>query len=201
MDAHDWDSRYEGADLLWSAKPNRFLVAEVGDLAPGRALDLACGEGRNAIWLAERGWDVTGIDFSAVALDKARRLAEHRGVSVDWVHTDLMEWEPEPGAYDLVLWLYLHVPPAERSVILDRAVTALAQGGTLLVVGHHLDNLERGWGGPQDPGILLHPEEVAGEIRARGAMTIEKADTMLRPVEGEPGDPVAVDALIRAHRE
>ena len=200
MDAHDWDQRYEGDELLWSAEPNRFLVAEVGDMRPGRALDLACGEGRNAVWLAERGWDVTGVDFSAAGLDKARRLAGGRGVSVRWIQADLTEWEPEPGAYDLVAWLYLHVAPETRRLLLARAVAGLAPGGTIVVVGHHLDNLEGGWGGPQDPEILLVPDTVAGELAAAGGIDIDEAHAVLRPVEGEPGDPVTIDALIRAHR-
>jgi 2-polyprenyl-3-methyl-5-hydroxy-6-metoxy-1,4-benzoquinol methylase len=87
----DWDRRYSQPDLLWSATPNRFLVREVAELPPGRALDLACGEGRNALWLAERGWTVTGVDYSAVAIEKARRRSHDEGAEVDFACADLLE--------------------------------------------------------------------------------------------------------------
>src|SRR6476646_8725770 len=85
----DWNARYAQKELVWSAEPNRLFAAEVGGLPPGRALDLACGEGRNAVWLAGRGWRVTGVDFSGVALAKARRLADRAGVALDLVQADL----------------------------------------------------------------------------------------------------------------
>src|ERR1022692_4898294 len=78
MKSEEWDKRYAGQELVWTAEPNRFVVAELKDLAPGRALDLGAGEGRNAVWLASAGWQVTAVDFSAVGLDKGRRLAENR---------------------------------------------------------------------------------------------------------------------------
>ena len=112
MEREDWDERYAGEELLWRAEPNRFLVSETADLRPGRALDLACGEGRNAIWLAERGWHATGVDFSAAGLAKARRRAAERGVDVEWVEADVREWRP-PGPYDLVIVFYVQLP--ERS--------------------------------------------------------------------------------------
>jgi SAM-dependent methyltransferase len=96
MEREDWDRRYRGTELVWTAQPNRFLVQELRGLPPGRALDLGSGEGRNAVWLAEGGWKVTAVDFSPVALDKARRLAQARGVTVDWVLADLRDYEPEP---------------------------------------------------------------------------------------------------------
>jgi 2-polyprenyl-3-methyl-5-hydroxy-6-metoxy-1,4-benzoquinol methylase len=88
----DWNRRHGEAGLLFGAEPNRFLVAEVEGLAPGRALDVACGSGRNAVWLAARGWQVTGVDFSGVALEQARGLAAERGVDVEWVEADVLEW-------------------------------------------------------------------------------------------------------------
>src|SRR5690242_3987552 len=117
MDRDEWDRRYAGTELLWTARPNRFLVAEVDGLAPGRALDLACGEGRNAVWLADRGWRATGVDFSRVALEKAQRLAEAHGLVVEWVEADLVGYVPEPGAFDLVILFYLQVSEHERGRI------------------------------------------------------------------------------------
>ena len=94
MQREDWDRRYGSVENLWAAKPNRFLVAEVGDLEPGRALDLACGEGQNAIWLATLGWRVTGVDYSEVAIGKAIARAERDGVDIEFRCADLVTFEP-----------------------------------------------------------------------------------------------------------
>ena len=164
MDRDDWDARYAGQQLVWSAEPNRFLVAEIGDSSPGRALDLGCGEGRNAIWLAEQGWTVTGVDFSKVALDKARRLAAARHVSVAWELADLNAYTPPDEQFDLVIVMYLHLVAEPRHVVFGRAAAAVAPGGTLLVVGHDLTNLDAGWGGPRDPSVLYGPDDVVTDV-------------------------------------
>jgi SAM-dependent methyltransferase len=160
----DWDRRYAEVENLWSAKPNRVLVAEVAALEPGRALDLACGEGQNAIWLAERGWRVRGVDYSSVAIAKARARAERDGVDVDFVEDDILRHEPEAGAYDLVLLLYLHLTADERRSVLGLAGAALAPGGTLILLGHDLLNLTEGVGGPSDPGLLYTPDDIVAEL-------------------------------------
>lgn len=195
MRREDWDRRYEERELLWSASPNRFLVAEAAGLAPARALDLACGEGRNAIWLAELGWQVTAVDFSEVAIAKARERAARDGADVDFICGDLLDYEPEPEAYDLVLVLYLQLPAGERRLVLSRAASALASGGTFLLVGHDLTNLTEGAGGPSDPEVLYTPNDIAAELHG---LEIEKAERVLREVEG--ADRPAIDALVRARR-
>jgi SAM-dependent methyltransferase len=197
VEREGWNRKHREAGLLFGAEPNRFLVAEVGDLPAGRALDLACGSGRNAVWLGARGWRVTGVDFSDVALAQARALAAERGVEVEWVHGDLREWQPPEREFDLVVILYLQVPAHERRAVLARAAAAVAPGGTLLVVGHDLENLDGGHGGPQDPRVLFTPDEVAGELPG---LEIEKAERVLRPVETEDGQVQAIDALVRARR-
>ena len=103
MDATSWNDRYRTEDLIWRAEPNRFLVEEVVGLSPGRALDVACGEGRNAVWLASHGWRTTGVDFSVEGLAKARRVAAERGVVVEWIEADVTSWLPRSSSYDLVL--------------------------------------------------------------------------------------------------
>ena len=184
----DWDQRYEGDAFLWSVEPNRFLVAEVAGLAPGRALDLACGEGRHAVWLAERGWQVTAVDFSEVALTKAERLARSREVSVDWIAADLLGYRPE-AVFDLVIAFYLQLPADERRVVHTRAAGAVARGGTLLVVGHDLTNLTEGHGGPTRAEVLFTPDDVAGELPG---LVVERAERVRRDR--------AIDALVRARR-
>ena len=197
MDSHVWDERYAGDGLVWSAEPNRFLVAEVEALPAGRALDLACGEGRNAVWLAEWGWDVTGVDFSNVGLDKARRLAEARGVSVRWELADVTEYTPAPESFDLVIVMYLHLPKTARRAAFRRAAVAVAAGGTLLVVGHDITNRSDGWGGPSDAAVLYGPEAVVADVV--GLETV-KAERVHRRVQTDDGEKIAIDVLVRATR-
>jgi len=199
MSSADWDRRYAGSELLWTAEPNRFLVAEAAGLPPGRALDLACGEGRNAVWLAERGWQVTGVDFSAAGLAKAEELARARGVDVELVRADLAGWEPERAAFDLVVVLYLQLPAAERRPVLRQAAAAVAPGGLLLVVAHDSSNLEHGWGGPQNPSVLYSPADVTADVEPEG-LEIERAAVVERPVVTDDGERTALDLLVRARR-
>jgi SAM-dependent methyltransferase len=190
-----WDERYSQEGLLWSAKPNRFLVAEVSGLPPGRGLDLACGEGQNSIWLAGLGWQMLGVDYSAVAVEKARGRAERDGVDVDFVCDDLVTYQPEAGAFDLVIVLYLHIGAEERRHVLERGAAALAPGGTFVLLGHDLTNITDGVGGPSDPSILYTPDDIAAELPG---LEIVKARRILRDVDGEERD--AIDALVRARR-
>lgn len=195
MQREDWDRRYSEQGLLWSAEPNRFLVAEVGDLLPGRALDLACGEGRNALWLDSLGWRVTAVDYSQVAIAKARDRSVADGASVEFVCADLLDYEPDESAFDLVVVLYLQLPAVERRTALGKATSALAPGGTVLVVGHDLVNVTEGVGGPSDPGVLYTPADLVADL---SGLEVQKAERVLRDVEG--ADRPAIDALVRAVR-
>jgi SAM-dependent methyltransferase len=201
MDRDDWDARYASTDLVWSAEPNRFVEAETLDLPPGRAIDLAAGEGRNAIWLAERGWTATAVDFSRVALDKASSLAAARGVTIETVEADVTTYQPEAGAFDLVLVAYLHTSAFDRAAWLAHAAAALAPGGTLLIVGHDRTNIEHGYGGPQDPAVLATPEGLAAELDGlESGLEIEKAECVERVVDTPEGARVAIDHVVRARR-
>jgi SAM-dependent methyltransferase len=197
MNSQEWDQRYATTDLVWGAGPNRFLVAEVEGLPPGRALDLGCGEGRNAIWLAQRGWQVSGVDFSEVGLDKARSLAVERGVEVTWVRADLLDYQPDHGAFDLVIVMYIQLPAAQLADVMKRASAALAPGGTLLVVGHDLLNLSQGYGGPQNPEVLFTPADIERDLPG---LSIERAERVLRPVTVDGREVTAIDALVRAKK-
>ena len=192
-----WNRRYTSADPHSTPVPNRFLVAEVSDLLPGRALDLACGAGRNAVWLAERGWSVTAVDFSDVALSMARELAEARGTVVEWIEADVLTWTPASSTFDLVCVLYLQLPADERRAVLRLATAALRPGGTLLVIAHDLLNLTEGSGGPTQPDVLFTPDDVVGEI---DGLRVEKAERVRRPVDDGGSTRNAIDALVRARR-
>lgn len=195
MKREDWNRRYAGVDSLWSAKPNRFLVAEVEALEPGRALDLACGEGQNAVWLASLGWEVTAVDYADVAVAKGIERAARAGVAVEFQVRDLLDYLPEARAFDLVLILYLHMSSDGRRIVLERAADSVAPGGTLVLIGHDLLNLTEGVGGPSDRDLLFTPDDVVAELPG---LEVERAERLLRHVDGQ--DRPAIDALVRARR-
>jgi SAM-dependent methyltransferase len=212
VDADAWDRRYAETDLVWSATPNAVVAREAADLPPGRALDLASGEGRNAIWLAERGWRVTAVDFSAVATERTRRLAAERlgpaADRVDAVTADLLAWSPEPNSADLAVLAYLQLGAAERSHAHRLAAAALAPGGTFLLVAHHSDNLAQGVGGPQDSTVLFTQSDVVADLEGTG-LVVARAQRVERVVAAEGGNThrahggdaaVALDVLVRAYR-
>ncbi len=194
MDAAAWDERYAGADLIWSAGPNQFVEAELSGLPPGRALDLACGEGRNGRWLAARGWEVTAIDFSPLAIEKGRRLSEQVGDGVRWVVGDALT-TPLPGDLDLVVIAYLQIPGEERAVVVRRAFEALRSGGRLMLVAHDSSNLAEGTGGPQDAAVLYTAEDVLGYLDGHH-FDVVRAERVAREVEAG----TAWDALVHLVR-
>jgi SAM-dependent methyltransferase len=195
MDRHAWDERYREKEFLWTAEPNRFLVECVSDLAPGVALDLAGGEGRNAVWLAGRGWRVTAVDWSAVAITRGRSLAETREVDVDFVEADLLEWVPEEGSADLVIVVYLQIPSPGREEVWRRAAAAVRPGGRLIIIGHDSSNLTDGYGGPQDPSVLYTVSDIVAALDGSG-LSVERAELARRPVEAEDGMRVALDNVV-----
>jgi SAM-dependent methyltransferase len=197
MGPAEWDRRYAATELMWSAGPNASVREQVSGLTPGRALDLACGEGRNAFWLAAQGWDVMGVDFSQVAVDRAQRLASERGLPARFVRADLSEWTPPAASADLVLLAYLQVPEPLRGAVIEGAAAGVAPGGTLLWVAHDVENLERGYGGPRDPAVLSTPEGVVRHLRG---LEVRSADRVERPVDTDAGPATAVDTLVLAVR-
>jgi len=205
VDAASWDERYAEAELVWSAGPNQFVEQALADLPPGRALDLACGEGRNARWLAGLGWQVTALDFSPVAIEKGRRLADelpdqpaHR---IDWQVGDALG-TPLPADLDLVVIAYLHIPAAERTTVMRRAFAALAPGGRLFVIGHDTTNLTEGTGGPPDPAVLYTAADVLDNL-ADEALEVVRAERVARVVQSvDPhgSEGTAWDVLVHVRR-
>ena len=198
MDAATWDDRYRDGELVWGAGPNALVAAETADLPSGRMLDLAGGEGRNAIHLAEHGWDAEVVEFSEVALAKARELAASRGVTIATTLADVTA-APDLAPADLVLICYLQVPAAPYAAAVRHAATLVAPGGTLLVVVHDRDNLERGVGGPPDPAVLPTVADTRAALDGSG-LDVVWAEQVLRPVGTPEGPREAVDHVVRAVR-
>ncbi|MGI5207626.1 class I SAM-dependent methyltransferase [Spirillospora sp. CA-108201] len=203
MDSAEWDRRYAGRELVWSAGPNRWVEEVAADLPAGVALDLAAGEGRNALWLAERGWRVAAVDFSAVGLERARSLAVRRlgdhAERLRLVKADLREYSPARHAADLVIVAYLQVGERVRRRALRAAADAVAPGGLLLVVAHDSDNLVHGFGGPQDPAVLYTAQDAASDIAGSGLQVL-RAEPRTREVTTDEGSRTAVDAFLLAQR-
>ncbi len=199
-----WDDRYRSADGLWSGQPNPQLVAQAAGLAPGEALDAGCGEGADAIWLASRGWAVTAVDVSAVALERAAARAADQGGDIagriTWRREDLLSWDPGPQRFDLVSAQFMHLPGPDRESLHARLAAAVRPGGTLLIVAHHPDDLHVNVGrhGPAD----MFPS--AGQLAAAldpGDWEILVAAAVERPATDLDGQPVTVkDTVLRAAR-
>jgi len=202
MDAADWDARYATDELIWTAEPNRWLVETFAELPPGIALDLGAGEGRNALWLARRGWDVTAVDFSAEAIRKGRAVqvahAPETVPRITWVSADLRSYVPAPRSSSAVVVMYIHLPGVQRRALVRAAVDALAVGGVLLLVGHDLTNLTEGVGGPSDPEVLFTAADVVADLAGLVGLEIRRGDRVGRPV-GADGR-VALDALVEVVR-
>lgn len=190
MDAEQWDERYAASDQVWSAEPNSFVVGLTDDLTPGSAIDVATGEGRNALWLAEQGWQVTAVDFSSVAVERGR--ARPGGHRVEWQVADITSYAPAEQ-FDLVLLCYLHLPRLLMTRVLEHAASWVAPGGHLVVVGHAVRNRSEGVGGPDDVD-RLQDEELYAE--AAQDLVIER----LEEVERDTPNGTAIDVVLRARR-
>lgn len=201
--AASWDARYRARGSVWSGQPNAHLVAGASGLVAGRALEIGSGEGADALWLAERGWRVTAVDFSAVALERAAaraaagaRLAQR----IDWVRADVSEWVPAERAYDLVTAHFMQLPADEREPLFRRLAAAVTPGGTLLIVGHHPSDLQTKVRRPPSPELFYTASDVAASlepadweiaVRAARARTATDAD----------GQPATVhDTVFQARR-
>jgi SAM-dependent methyltransferase len=167
-----------------------FVADRLAHAAPGVGLDVASGEGRNAIWLAERGWKMTAVDFSEVAIRRGRDTSD----AVDFVVADVLEWEPDEN-YDLALIAYLHLQPGDMRQVIERVAPWLKPGGELFLIGHDESNITEGHGGPQVPEILTRVEAT---VEWLDGLEVVEAQVVRRPVETEDGRVFARDALVRA---
>ncbi|GEL18311.1 class I SAM-dependent methyltransferase [Pseudonocardia asaccharolytica] len=200
MTVADWNRRYDDAQRrgasVWSTGPNALVAELLADVPPGTAVDLGAGEGRNALWLARRGWTVTAVDFSETGLRRGRDAAEADGLTIEWVCADATTWQP-PQPVDLVLVAYLQLPSAVLGPLLRALPGWLAPGGRLLVLGHDRDNLVRGVGGPPDPDVLHSVDQLA---QATDGLDVQRCAQVTRTVATPEGERAAIDTLLWARR-
>ncbi len=207
--AREWDARYADGPV-WTREPNVWVRREVEHLAPGRALDVAAGDGRHALWLASLGWSVTAVDLSIEGVRQGAASAREHACADDAAAAD----DPAPGDIawvvadartpaiaaawaDLVVVAYLHLPAEDLAVALGRAADAVAPGGRAVVVGHDVRNPAEGTGGPQDVAVLTSPSLVADALRQHG-LQVERAEVAVRAVPGAPRP--ALDTVVVATR-
>ena len=190
-----WEERYGAPGLTWSGAPNAVLVKEVAGLTPGRALDIGSGEGGDSIWLASRGWAVTGVDISQNALDKAAARAASVGAEISWEQHDLSEWMPPPASFDLVTSHFMHLPATLRRPLFRALAVAVAPGGTLLIVGHDLTGDHE-----HLSDLMFSIDDVLADIDGAG-LRVEVAESRARPSTSAQGEPRTVsDVVVRASR-
>lgn len=198
--AAEWDARYgEGDGTMWSGRPNGRLVAEVADLPPGRALDVGCGEGADAVWLARQGWTVTAVDVSDLAVGRAREAAERAGVAVEWIVGDALRTPLQAGAFDLVSLQYPALPKAPGDAAVQELLATVRPGGVLLAVYHDLDHehrehmKERG----TDPADYVMADDLLPLLGDDFAVEHHAVEPRLDP---PPGTPHIGDVVLRARR-
>ncbi|MGW2330034.1 class I SAM-dependent methyltransferase [Streptomyces sp. NPDC001700] len=198
MDAQFWDDMYRSADQIMSGNPNGVLVTEVTDLVPGRALDIGCGEGADAIWLARRGWQVTATDISHTAVERAAATAPDLSGQVTWTQADLSVTPPPAAAFDLVSAQYFPLLRRPEHTALRGLLDAVAPGGTLLYVGHDLAVLPPRMPNGIAPGDFYQPREIAELLG--GDWTVLVDEIRPRTASAPPGTPHTHDTVLRARR-
>jgi SAM-dependent methyltransferase len=199
-----WDERYRSRSVLWSGQPNAHLVTEAADLVPGTALDAGCGEGADAVWLAERGWQVTAVDFSVVALERgaehARTLGAEIAERIHWQQADLLSWVPAAGYCDLVSAHFMHFAKEAREPLHRRLAAAVAPGGILLIVGHHPSDLQTTVPRPPTPERFYTAAEVSAVLDP-AEWEILAEDARPREVQDPEGRDVTIhDTVLKARR-
>jgi SAM-dependent methyltransferase len=195
-----WDARYRSAHHIWSGNPNPHLVARVADLRPGTALDVGCGEGADAIWLAEHGWLVTGVDVSTVALERAASAGAQTADRITWQQADILSWDPAPRQFDLVSAQFIHLPPLAREVVFSRLAAAVRPGGSLLVVGHHPSDLETSIGRPNLPDLFFTPDEIAAALSPEDWLIVVAAEPERQAVDPAGREVTIRDTVMHAER-
>lgn len=193
-----WDERYSGGDFQFGEAPNLFLLSQAHRLRRGmRALAVGDGEGRNGVWLAEQGLAATSVDWSAVGLAKARALAQRRGVMLDTVTADLTRWEWPEARFDIIAWIFVHLPPDDRAIACAGALRALAPGGLLLMECFTPAQEGRRSGGPKDPALLWSRALVERHFAGLEVLELLEGTVMLDEGPRHQGPAEVVRAVLR----
>jgi SAM-dependent methyltransferase len=195
----EWDQRYSEREQMWSGKPNGALLAEVADLAPGRVLDVGCGEGADAIWLAAQGWDVTALEVSGVALERAARHAQDAGARIRWVHAGIVEADLPPDGFDLVSAMYPALLRTSNATAEHALLAAVAPGGTLLLVHHAGMENHQPHDGARNPADYVTVPMVADLLDDGWSVEVDEQRPRAVP-EGGAGGHHADDLVLRARR-
>jgi SAM-dependent methyltransferase len=200
-----WDGRYSAHEPVWSGTVNQRLVEQTADLQPGDAIDIGCGEGGDAVWLAQHGWTVTAVDVSTVVIDKARA---HASVSlpaevadrITWQPADVRTWQPPAESADLVSLQFVHLTEPLLAEVQARLAVSVREGGTLLIVNHDPLDVHSGIGRPDIPGIMLAASAIVACLDA-DLWHVEVAEPFARPAKSHEGVDVTVhDTVVRATR-
>jgi SAM-dependent methyltransferase len=199
-----WDERYRSHSSLWSGNPNSHLIGEASQLSPGTALDVGCGEGADAIWLAQRGWKVTAVDLSTVALQRAAAHAAQAGAAIaehiDWRHADLATWDPGTARYDLVSAQYMHLLPGPRETLFRRLAASVTPGGSLLAVGHHPSDQQTTMPRPHIPELYFTGDDIIAYLDT-GEWDVITNTAAPRPATDPNGRTITIhDTVLRARR-
>jgi len=199
-----WDERYRSRSAVWSGRPNPQLLAEAAGLRPGEALDAGCGEGADAIWLAEQGWHVTAVDISTVALERGAEQARRAGSDVagriTWQQVDLLTWSPRPQAYDLVSAQFMQLPAERRGALFERLAAGVTLSGMLLIVGHSPTDLHTTAARPRMPELFFTAREIAADLDP-SLWTVIVSEARPREVLDPDGHGVTVrDEVLAARR-
>ncbi|MFV2062576.1 MAG: class I SAM-dependent methyltransferase [Chloroflexota bacterium] len=198
MRSTDWDERYASSEYVWTVSVNQFVAEHLAGLKAATAIDLGAGEGRNAVWLAQRGWRVIAVDFSETGLAKGRRLADDHDVAdlIEFVRADALTYEPA-SPVDLVVLSYLQLPIREQQAVLGQAATWLRSGGTVFVIAHDRRNVDNGYGGPSSQAVCY---DVDRTVAALVGLDVAKAEVAERRVDTPEGVRTALDTLVIATR-
>ena len=199
-DAAEWDARYnEHDDAIWSGRPNGRLVAEVAGLTPGRALDVGCGEGADAMWLARSGWTVTAIDISEVAVGRARKAAELAGATIEWVRGDALQATFPARSFDLLSMQYPALPKAAGDAAVRALLDTVRPGGLLLAVYHDLDDEHREHMASRgvDPADYVGADDLFQLLGDDFTVELNVIEPRMDP---PPDAPHIADAVLRARR-
>lgn len=193
-----WDERYSEPGYAYGSEPNDFLQQmSEGIGGEGYALCLAEGQGRNAVFLAEQGWEVTAVDESAVGLEKASELARQRGVAIHTIAADLADYPIEPYTWDLVVLIFAHLPPGLRRRVHAEVVDGLRPGGRVILEAYTPDQIGRGTGGPPEAAMMMTAELLREEFRGLEFLHLEERLRDVREGKYHTGEGAVVQMLAR----